>query len=102
MKSYFPGTKLQVSIRIRGVKNGTYILKRRAIREGCGSVLDEWQQMGYTDALSTRDIQYLKQICVPRITMETWVVQNHGLNLDYELEVNEIMHLHVIYDLSKS
>ena len=27
----------------------------------------------------------------------------HGnLNLDYELEVNEIMHLHVIYDLSKS
>lgn len=102
VKSYFPGTKLQVSIRIRGVKNGTYILKRRAIREGCGSVLDEWQQMGYTDALSTRDIQYLKQICVPRITMETCVVQNHCLNLDYELEVNEIMHLHVIYDLSKS
>lgn len=102
VKSYFHGTKLQVSIRIRGVKNGTYILKRRAIREGCGSVLDEWKQMGYTDALSTRDIQYLKQICVPRITMETSVVRDHCLNLDYELEVNEIMHLHVIYDLSKS
>ena len=65
-------------------------------------MLDEWQQMGYTDALSNRDIQYLKQICVPRITMETSVVLDHCLNLDYELEVNEIMHLHVIYDLSKS
>ena len=99
MKEYFSEKTLKVQLAVHGVKNGTYLIKRRVISAQYGSVLDEWQRMGLTDALSSHDIAYLKQICVPRISMEKCVITDQCLRLETSMQTNEIQHIHITYQL---
>lgn len=99
MSEYFSEKTRKVQLSVHGVKNGTYLIKRRVVNAQYGSVLDEWKRMGLTDALSSQDIAYLKQICIPRISMEKCVITDQCLRLEIILQTNEIQHIHVTYQL---
>ena len=51
--------------------------------------------MGMSDALNARDIEYLQGICVPQITMETAQAQKRELSVDFSLETNAILSIHI-------
>ena len=80
---------------IRNVENGRYYVKKRLLDRRHGCVQNEWQHMGLSDALNVRDIEYLQGVCVPQITMDTVQVQNRELTIDYTLETNAILSIHI-------
>ena len=93
--AYFNYQTRAFRIVIRNVENGRYYVKKRLLDRRHGCVQNEWQQMGLSDALNVRDIEYLQGVCVPRITMDTVHVQNGELTIDYTLETNAILSIHV-------
>lgn len=96
---YLEGETIKCHFRIQEVRNGEYLIKTRSMNGENGSVQDEWKQMGLTENLSSQDIAYLKQICVPRISIYTYEVEDNVLEIDTMLKVNEIQHIHIIYQM---
>lgn len=96
---YFDSDAIRLHFSINGVKNGTYQVKRRTVNKDNGSVQDEWIKMGLSDNLNIQDIGYLRQICVPRITIEMCNVLNHCIELETVLKPNEIQFIHIVYQL---
>jgi len=82
---------------IQGVKNGKYQVKKRLIDSTHGSIQDEWNRMDQSDDLNAQDIEYLQQICVPHITIETIEVENNCLDIQTNLQANAIEQIHIFY-----
>ena len=91
----FPSETRQFRIVIRNVEDGLYYIKKRLLDHRHGCVQNEWKQMGMSDALNARDIEYLQGICVPQITMETAQAQKRELSVDFSLETNAILSIHI-------
>ncbi len=100
VNSFFDGEKERMQFRISGVRNGRYQIRTRRVNREFGSVQDEWLRMGLSDELSARDIRYLQQVCVPKISIETTVITDGELVIDAVLETNEIRQIHVLYQMS--
>lgn len=96
---YLEGETIKCHFRIQDVRNGEYLIKTRSMNEENGSVQDEWKRMGLTENLSSQDIAYLKQICLPRISIHTYEVEDNVLEVETMLKVNEIQHIHIIYQM---
>ena len=92
---FFDEESRQFHFRIYGVRNGMYQIKRRVINAQYGSVQNEWMRMGLTDNLNLMDIDYLRRICVPHITIENHEVTNDILEFSVTLEPNAIENIHV-------
>ena len=92
---YFDKEKRDFHFIIEGVKNGIYQIKTRQIDANHGSVQDEWVRMGLTDNLNEQDIEYLRRICVPYITIETLEVTDGVLDIHSILEPNAIENIHI-------
>lgn len=88
-------SRLRVNVVIDHVKNGFYYVKTRSIHPKNGSVQDEWQRLGYSENLNMQDIDYLRGICVPRITIYEYSVTSHTLELNLTLEPQEIQCIHI-------
>lgn len=98
---YFDDDVKQFRIVIRGVENGVYQIKTRVVDEDNGSVLNEWERMGYTDELTANDIDYLRKICVPRIQVEVVTIENGTLEINSQLKANAISFIHVYHLIRK-
>jgi beta-xylosidase/AraC-like DNA-binding protein len=94
-RSYFDQDKREFHFRIEGVKDGLYEVKTRVIDEHHGSVQDEWIRMGLTDHLNEQDLEYLRRICVPHISIETLEVAGGVMEIRSVLESNAIKHIHI-------
>jgi beta-xylosidase len=90
---------LKLNFQIKHVKNGTYQMKTRALNKVYGSVQDEWLRMGLSENLNKQDIEYLKQICTPHITIRTCEVTDGVLNFETLLQPEEIQYIHLVYEL---
>ena len=99
---YFDEDTKQFRFVIRGVENGVYQIKTRVVDEENGSVLNEWERMGYTDELTANDIDYLRKICVPRIQVEEVTVENGILEISSQLKANAISFIHVYHLIRKA
>lgn len=95
ISGFFDGESRQFHFRIQGVQNGMYQIKRRVINSQYGSVQDEWMRMGLTDNLNRMDIEYLRRICVPHITIENHEVTDSTLDFSVVLDANAIENIHV-------
>ena len=95
LSGFFDGESRLFHFRIHGVKNGRYQIKRRAINSHYGSVQNEWMRMGLTDNLNRMDVDYLRRICVPHITIENHEVTDGILDFSVTLEANAIENIHV-------
>ena len=87
---------------IRNVENGTYYIKKRLLDREHGCVQREWRQMGLSDILNVKDIEYLRGICVPQILVEKIIVTNGELGIDYRLETNGLLAIHIFRDQAAS
>lgn len=92
---YFQGKARCFRIVIRNVEDGRYYVKKRLLDQRHGCVLDEWRRMGMSDVLNARDIEYLRGICVPQITMETIQAQDGEITVNYSIEANAILSIHI-------
>lgn len=94
---YFDEDIKQFRFVIRGVENGVYQIKTRVVDDENGSVLDEWELMGYTDELTANDLDYLRKICVPRIKVEVVTIGDGVLEIRSQLKANAISFIHVYH-----
>lgn len=58
--------KLNLNITLNGMKNGRYRIKKYILSREHGSVFDEWLNMNSIYNIKKDEIEYLKQICIPK------------------------------------
>lgn len=97
LQMYFDREKQRFLFRIRGVRSGTYLVKMRTLDEEHGSVLDEWIRMGMIRNLNHADLEYLRKICVPQISISTLEAENGLLEFSCTLSPNAIASIHIYY-----
>lgn len=90
---------LKLHFQIRHVKKGRYVVKVHSLSEKKGSVQDAWGEMNFSENLSQRDIQYLKGVSAPKISMTEYTAESGTLEIDTVLEPQEIQNIHIIYQI---
>lgn len=90
---------LKLNFQIKHVKNGIYQIKTRSLNQQNGSIQDEWLRMGLSENLNKQDIEYLRNICTPRITIKTCKVTDGILNFETILQPHEIQYIHLLYQM---
>ena len=88
-------SRLKINVQINNVKNGFYYVKTRSISQKNGSIQDEWMSMGLAENLNDQDIDYLKRISTPRITIYEYTVNNNMLDINIALDPHEIQCIHI-------
>lgn len=89
----------EVQVRLEGVKNGSYLIKKRFVNEAGGSLGDEAVRMRLwcMDAPSRSELERLRAAAHPLMTLERHVVTDGVLEFSHTLQNNEIAYFHIIY-----
>lgn len=90
---------LTLRYRLTGVRNGRYVVKRRMVRPGAGSVRDCLREMGAADGVyvHSHDLEYLRQVSVPQVHLQEKTVAGGVLELELTIPANSFAYLHIIY-----
>ncbi len=84
------------TLHIDGLEEGAwYIIRTRSVSRRYGSIMDEWIRLGCENRLTREDIRYLREICVPRLSMAKARVQNGRLSHQVILDEQEFQMLHI-------
>jgi len=78
-------------------KSGQYEIKIQSVNRHYGSVQDEWIRMARPNNLNQEEIKYLKQVCVPRLTIIGVEAKHKKLFFSTSLEPNEIQLIQIKY-----
>ena len=76
-------------------RNGEYLIKEEVVNSSNGSIQDEWKKLGNQEELRKSEIQYLKNICIPRIYMKHFICAEGRLRFHIELEPHEMRLIHI-------
>lgn len=76
---------------------GYYEIKTHSINRQYGSVQDEWIRMACPKNLVQEDVNYLKQVCVPRISINQIHTDTKMIDFSSILEANEIQYIIIRY-----
>lgn len=76
-------------------RDGVYLIKEDVVNSGSGSVQDEWRILGNQEDLGKAEIQYLKNICIPKIFMKQFICVESRLCFRVELEPHEMRLIHI-------
>ncbi len=89
---------IKIQATINNVENGTYTVKAKSISSQGGSVQDELRRMtnNYYEPLHPSDIEFLKNVSIPRITIKSIEVKDGVLFIDEVLRANEFVMIHII------
>ena len=90
--------KIRLQFQIKNVKNGDYLIRTYSLNDANGSVQSEWVKLGLLKNMNKEDIDYLKRICTPRITIKSCTVKDNTLMIDTVLDVQEIQYIHLTYN----
>lgn len=71
------------------MERGTYKLHRYRVSPKYGSVLGVWEQLGQ-DTSVREDVEYMRQMCVPRVEGEKVICKDGTLLLEETLEAHEM------------
>ena len=100
MQDYFDDLlPLELCYRFINLKNGTYVIKSRSVSQSFGSVQDELHRMTEDEStyIHSNDLEYLRQIAVPKVRIRIYTVTDGTLMLPVTLDANEFCYLHIIY-----
>ncbi|MGN1193345.1 MAG: helix-turn-helix domain-containing protein [Dorea sp.] len=86
---------LTIHLKLENIKNGTYVVKQKRINKNYGSIQDEWSQLNMTSELTMDEMEYLKKINAPKLSIQEVETADRKLELDILLEPNEIQHLYI-------
>lgn len=98
---YTDSADMRIHVKIDNVKNGFYHVKVRSISSKHGSVQDEWYRMGLIENLNAQDIDYLRRISTPRISIYEYVVSNHVLEINIALNPHEMQYVHIFRQIKE-
>lgn len=88
---------LRLNFQLKNLLNGHYNVKTYCISREHGSVLNEWMRMDEIGDLDKDEIDYLKRISTPRLTIKRCDVEEKLLNLEVTLEPHEFNIIHISY-----
>ena len=98
MEQYFDDLKeKEISCQIKNVRNGSYRVRVEKINVLEGSALDEWIRLGKFNSLTVTDVEYLRQISIPKVNMWECRVTDSVLNFESVLNANEIQYIQLTY-----
>lgn len=87
---YTDNESMQMSFRIRGVNNGNYIVKIFSVSQTNGNAQNEWMNLNCFNELSIPEVEYLKSVCQPKLSIFTVTAQDHILTVETRLTAQEI------------
>lgn len=76
-------------------ENARYVIKKKSISQKNGSILDEWGKFQYETNLERSDVKYLREICIPHLSMEKKQAARGKLHLHLKLEKHEFALYHI-------
>lgn len=76
-------------------KDGSYFIKEEVVNENYGSIQNEWQALGNQEELGKTEIQYLKNICVPKLYMRHFRCMGGRLDFQIEMEPHEMRLIYI-------
>lgn len=100
MQDYFDDLlPLELFYQFTNLKNGTYVIKSRSVSPSFGSVQDELHRMVEDESvyIHSNDLDYLRQIAVPKVRIRICTVTDGTMILPVALEANEFSYIHIIY-----
>ena len=83
-----PADDLSVACTLK-CPSGSYRLVKELLSTEQGSAFDAWVRLGADEVLNDREISYLKQICVPKMSTEQIQVQD-SITLHLTLKPHEV------------
>lgn len=86
---------IKFNFQIRNVKNGEYSLKKYSINRNKGSILDEWSRLDFVNDIDKVDIDYLRDISKPNLTIKNYIVNEEILNFEIVLLPHEISSIEI-------
>jgi len=87
---------LNLKIQLKNVINGRYQVKVYKVNKNSGSISDEWEKLDYSSEMTKDDIEYLKNICTPSISMQYYNIDKDVLNFELKLIPNEVDFVQII------
>lgn len=91
--------KLEIELEDMPV-NEKFIIKRRTVNREKGSILSEWKRFQYENDLDGSDVKYLRETCIPGLSMEKRETGKGRLQFDVTLQEHEISMIHIYQDLA--
>lgn len=89
----------KITLTFTGLPEGqVFLLKRETVNAQHGSVLDAWGRLQFEKDLSGSDVKYLRDTCVPELTLEKQRVENGRLTYTCTLQAHEISVLDIYTD----
>lgn len=88
---------LKLNINLKGVKRGRYRIKKYTLNREHGSIFDEWLNMNTIRNIRKDEINYLKQICVPKQTV-TYLENADEIEIESNLSPHEVNLYEIIYE----
>ena len=76
-------------------KDGEYLIKEEVVNSLNGSIQDEWKTLGNQKELGKSEIQYLRNVCIPKIFMKQFTCVEGRLSFHIELEPHEMRLIHI-------
>lgn len=87
---------LQIQFTLQGLADHRpFALKRRIVNEEHGSLLGEWSRFEYDADLDARDVQYLRNVCNPELSMRKQKAEKGQLSFTVTLKPHEIALYHI-------
>lgn len=89
---YTPFNKLgtmELSLELCDLKTSSCVIREQIVNQSFGSAFDEWIRMG-AQPLSENDIEYLKNVSVPKLQVRKEIVENNSIFYNAFLEPLEI------------
>lgn len=84
-----------IEIHVDGLISGqTYMVKKRCLNEREGSILGIWETLGYERRLSPEDINYIRESCRPKLTIERYHCADGYMHLSVEVRRQEMIFIH--------
>ena len=92
LERYTPFNKLgpmELSLELCSLNASSCIIREQIVNQSYGSAFDEWIRMG-AQPLNNEDIEYLKNVSVPKRYVRTEKIENSRLNYNASLDPLEI------------
>ena len=87
---YTDNESMQMSFRIRNVNDGKYIVKIFSVSQTNGNAQHEWMNLGCFNDLSVPEVEYLKSVCQPKLSIFSVEATDHVLTVETRLTAQEI------------
>jgi beta-xylosidase len=89
------------SVRMRflleNLPEDSYVIKTSVVSPHYGSVLDEWVRLNAMTNIRQEDIDYLKRICTPHMSIQEAESRDGQLPFELELEAEQISLIHIYH-----